>query len=173
MDAQRRPVYKEWSPWPGWIQIVFWGALTLGLVAIVESPDLDRSQRTLGSVLLVLAGVLVQVFVGGLSVRLYRDHARVGLGTVGVIHRNVRYEDILETESVHYRPLRDFGGWGLRFRGNRRAWTARGDAAVVLRMADGTELYVGSDRPHRLEERIRTIGGTRIGSRRADGPGTA
>jgi hypothetical protein len=81
----------------------------------------------------------------------------------------VSYEAILATRSVTYSPLLDFGGWGVRRRGKKRAWTARGNEAVVLEMADGVHLYVGSEHPHRLEERIVAVGGTRIGSKAAGG----
>lgn len=165
MNARRRPIYKEWSPWPGWIQIVFWGSLVLGMVAVAESPDMAAQQRLAAVIFMVLAGALVQWLVAGLTVRLYRDEMKVGLGTAAAISKRIRYQDILQTESVRYSPLREFGGWGVRFRGTKRAWTARGNRAVVLHLVDGIRLYVGSDHPYALEERIRTVGGTRIGSR--------
>lgn len=172
MDTRRRPVYKEWSPWPGWIQIVFWGALVLGIVAVVESPDMARQERLAAVIFMGVAGALVQWLVAGLTVRLYRDEMKVGLGTAAVISKRIPYQDILRTESVRYSPLLEFGGWGVRFRGKKRAWTARGNRAVVLHLMDGTRLYVGSDHPYALEERIRTVGGTRIGSRRPTDSGT-
>ena len=89
----------------------------------------------------------------------------VGLGTAGLVSKRVNYDDILRTKSVRYSPIVDFGGWGVRRRGDKRAWTARGNEAVVLDLADGIHLYVGSEHPHRLEERIAAVGGTRIGSK--------
>jgi hypothetical protein len=172
MDARRRPIYKEWSPWPGWIQIVFWGSLVLGIVAVVESPDMARPQRLAAVTFMLVAGALVQWLVAGLTVRLYRDEMKIGLGTAAAISKRIRYEDILRTESVRYSPLREFGGWGVRFRGRKRAWTARGHRAVVLHLVDGVQLYVGTDHPYALEERIRTVGGTRIGARRPAEDGT-
>ncbi len=165
MDPQQRPVYREWTPWPGWLVVVFWGSMFLGMVVVSLSEGGAEQERLLGLVVLGVAAVLVQLFVGGLSVRLYRDHLRVGLGPVGLISKKIRYEEIERTESVTYHPIRDFGGWGVRFgKDGKRAWTSRGNHAVVLCLKDGIRLYVGSDRPHRLEERIRTVAGTRIGA---------
>ncbi len=97
----------------------------------------------------------------------------VGLGHASLLRKRIRYDDILALESVKYSPIREFGGWGIRFAGKKRAWTARGDQAVVLHLADGMLLYVGSDNPLRLEERIRTIGGTRIGSKKGEADGSS
>lgn len=165
MATRERPVYVEWSPWPGWIQIVFWGTMIVAIASVAGAPGLRPLARLLGISSLVVVLVLTQWVVAGLKVRLYGDHMEMGLGRAGLIHKRVYYDDIEALESVKYHPLAEFGGWGIRIRGNKRAWTARGDRAVVLHMADGTLLYVGSDKPQRLEERIRAVGGARIGGR--------
>jgi hypothetical protein len=168
MAAIERPVYREWSPWPAWIQVVFWGTMVASMVAVAVSPGMSPSARM--GTLLLLTGTLalVQWVVAGLTVRLYRDYIEMCLGTARLIKKRVRYEDIEELESVKYHPLMEFGGWGVRFSGKKRAWSARGDQAVVLHLADGIQLYVGSDKPQRLEERIRAIAGGRIGSSKRD-----
>ena len=43
----------------------------------------------------------------------------------------------------------------MRGAGKKKAWTARGDRAVVIGLEEGRRLYVGSDHPKRLEEAIR------------------
>lgn len=165
MDPREKPVYREWSPWPGWITVVFWGAAVLALGSLAREGD----EGLLGAVLVALLAGAVHWLIAGLSVRLYRDRLVVGIGSAGLISKRVRYADVVRLESVRYHPLREFGGWGVRFGPDRRrAWTARGDQAVVLHLVDGTVLYVGSDRPHRLEERIRAVAGTRIGSAAAE-----
>jgi len=164
LDPKRTPVYREWTPWAAWLQVVFWGTMFVALAAVSLAEGETDQERLVGSVVLALTAVSVQLLVSGLSVRLFRDHLVVGLGTVGVISRKIRYEDIVRTESVTYRPIAEFGGWGVRFgKDKKRAWTARGNHAMVLHLRDGTRLYVGSDRPHRLEERLKAVAGTRIG----------
>ena len=58
--------------------------------------------------------------------------------------------------AVQYRPIREFGGWGIRGMGNKKAWTISGDRAVVLEFQNGDSLYLGSQTPQRLRERIET-----------------
>jgi len=166
MDPRGRPVYKEWTPWPGWILIVFWGTIALSMAVVALSGGSSPNERILGSVVVGVVALAVHWLIAGLSVRLYRDAMVVGVGTAALISKRVPYADIEDIESVRYHPLRDFGGWGIRFgKDGRRAWTARGDQAVVLHLRDGTKLYVGSDKPFRLEERIRAVAGTRAGGR--------
>lgn len=172
MDRRGRPVYKENSPWPGWILVVFWGTMGVSMAAITMRPGESQEERILGALILGVAAVAVQWLVAGLSVRLYRDFMVMGLGYSGLISRTVRYDAIASLESVRYNPLREFGGWGVRGTAQKRIWSARGNEAVVLHLVDGRLLYVGSDHAGRLEERIRAVAGTRLGSTAANPGGT-
>lgn len=164
MDSRNTPVYREWSSWSEWILVVFWGSMLIGMATVSLAPGESDQERFWGMVVLGVVAVSVQLLVAGLGVRLYRDHLVVGLGSLGLISQKVRYDQIVRTESVKYEPIREFGGWGVRWgKDGKKAWTARGNRAVVLHLRDGTRLYVGSDAPHRLEERIRAIAGTRVG----------
>lgn len=164
MGLQGNAIYKESSSWPGWILVVFWGSMFMGMVTVTLAPGETDQERFWGMVVLGATAVAVQLLVAGLTVRLYRDYLVVGLGSAGLISKRVSYDRIVRTESVKYDPFREFGGWGVRWgKDRKKAWTARGNHAVVLHLTDGTRLYVGSDAPHRLEERIRAVAGTRIG----------
>jgi hypothetical protein len=165
-------VYKETSSWPGWILVVFWGTMFVSMLSVTAAPGASQEKRLVGMVLLGVTAVAVQWLVAGLNVRLYRDFMVVGLGSSGLISRKVRYEDITSLESVRYHPIREFGGWGVRGTSRKRIWSARGDEAVVLHLVDGRLLYVGSDHPRRLQERIQAVAGTRIGSKK-ENPGEA
>ncbi|NJD19617.1 MAG: hypothetical protein FIA95_10100, partial [Gemmatimonadetes bacterium] len=107
MDPQKRPIYKEWTPWSGWILVVFWGSMLIAMATVSVAPGESDQERFWGLVVLGITAVAVQVLVAGLSVRLYRDQLVVGLGTVGLISTKVRYDEIVRTESVTYSPIRE------------------------------------------------------------------
>lgn len=160
-------VYREKTPNAPWVRVVLWGALGGTAVGILlgldgRMPALGRFGSALAVVSLIW---LFESFLGGLLVELHRDRIRVGLGNGKLFKKTIAYGEIEGLRSVTYRPLREFGGWGVRFSGSKQAWTARGNQAVVLEMGAGKELYIGSDHPRRLEERIRTVAGERLGGR--------
>lgn len=67
---------------------------------------------------------------------------------------------IVAAEPVRYRPLRDYGGWGLR-PGNRLrgvvgwAWTMRGNEGVQVDFSDGRRVLLGSQCPRELADALR------------------
>ena len=169
MTASRRAVYREHSSWPGWVWLVMWGPLSLALFLTLASTDAPLEERLIEVAILLSVVGLVYWLLGGLTVRLYADHLVAGLGRGLLIRTTIAYADIVRVEAVRYAPLREFGGWGFRIRGNRRAWTARGEEAVALHLRDGKEVYIGTDHPDRLRERILTLGGHRIGGEASSG----
>ena len=57
----------------------------------------------------------------------------------------------LPLEVVTYRPIADYGFWGIRSgRDGERALIARGNRGVRLELNDGTKLLIGSQRPEAL-----------------------
>jgi len=71
--------------------------------------------------------------------------------------RNVPLADIESATAVEFRPIRDWGGWGLRGLGRRKAWTTHGNRGVKLVLRDGRELTVGSQRPEALAAVLGTL----------------
>lgn len=151
------PRHTEFEPLALWARLLTWGAVALGVGALVANPP---GEGALASVLIAAVlslGILVEWVFGGLKVELFSDKMRVSLGRAGWIRKVVPYETIESIEPVTYRPLREFGGWGVRGFGEKQAWTARGNRALVLHRSDGSQLYVGNRDPERLAERLRGV----------------
>jgi hypothetical protein len=63
-------------------------------------------------------------------------------------------EDIKEFEARTYRPLRDYGGWGIRYGREGKAYNVSGNRGVQLVLSDGKQLLIGSQRPDELTEAL-------------------
>jgi hypothetical protein len=66
--------------------------------------------------------------------------------------------DIARAEAIVYRPVADYGGWGIKGIGRRRALSARGNLGVLLVRRDGSTILVGSQRPRELLQALARIG---------------
>lgn len=69
--------------------------------------------------------------------------------------RRIARDQITTATPVTYRPLADFGGWGVRL--GREGWmyNMRGNRAVRIECRDGTVTFVGSERPEVLLAALR------------------
>jgi hypothetical protein len=69
----------------------------------------------------------------------------------GFLYRvRIPFSEMAHAEAITYRPVRDYGGWGIRGFGKRRALSARGDQGVLVTRADGSTVLIGSQKPREL-----------------------
>jgi hypothetical protein len=64
--------------------------------------------------------------------------------------RKIPFSDIKQVEARTYKPVREYGGWGLRGWGNKRAYNVSGDKGVELELQDGQTIMIGSQKPEEL-----------------------
>ena len=167
-------VYRERTWAPAWAMVALAVAFLLSVGSLVNTlfqhgvlgqPMPDESLSPLGVVLLA-SGVLI-FFVAMtslfmcLDVEVRSDHLFVAFGPVHLVRKRIRYRDIESVVGVTYRPIREFGGWGIRPGRGKTAWTIRGNQAVIVTLRSGKEVYVGSRFPQRLAGRVKAAIGVR------------
>jgi hypothetical protein len=77
--------------------------------------------------------------------------------------RDIPFSDIVMAEAVTYHPLREYGGWGIRFgwRGGR-AYSVQGDQGVRITLNNGKKFLLGSQHAEELAQALQA-GMTRPG----------
>ena len=75
--------------------------------------------------------------------------------------KTVALADIESCIARTYRPIREYGGWGVRWAGKRgTAWNAHGNRGVQLVLTNGKRLLIGSQQAEALAEAIEQARGT-------------
>ena len=108
------------------------------------------------SILLILFGILLPLFMyslrlitevrqDGLYVRFYPFH---------LSFRRYPYENISSYKVREYSPLKEYGGWGIRYGMKGMAYNVSGNRGVQLEFETGKRLLIGSQRPEELVSQI-------------------
>lgn len=116
------------NPAPDWMVWLFWALFGIGL-----------------PLFFVYLRLVVEV----------RDDG-VWLRFVPLTKRAIPFEQIELVEAVDYKPLRQYGGWGVRGLGSNRAYNVSGSQGVRLRLRGGDIVVIGSRRPQDLALAIDT-----------------
>lgn len=130
----------------------------LGLIWFHQQPVQPAGGHRLGLVeLSVVAGVglvLPALLVVGLlrmTTEVGPTDLRVWFGWIPTYRRVIPLGTIQRVEVVSYRPLIDYGGWGIRQgRDGIRVLNARGNRGVRIDLTDGTRFLIGSQHPEDL-----------------------
>ncbi len=112
------------NPGPDWIMWVLLAAFGIGMPAFF-----------------LLLRLEVVVRGGRLSYRMYPLHLQF---------RVVASHEIAEAEAISYRPLREYGGWGIRWGKAGPAYIVSGNRGVRVSLTDGTSFLIGSQRADEL-----------------------
>lgn len=60
------------------------------------------------------------------------------------------YSDITSAHAISYRPIMEYGGWGLRFPPGKRVLTVSGERGGQLELSSGKKRLVGSQQADAL-----------------------
>lgn len=103
----------------------------------------------------VLFGIIFPLFMFSvkLVVETRKDALRISF--VPVCTRLVAYDTIRQCRVRTYRPLLEYGGWGVKW-GGKKGWsyTMSGNCGVQLELHDGKKLLIGSRNPEELAAAI-------------------
>lgn len=65
--------------------------------------------------------------------------------------QKIEFENIESVEVVTYRPIKDFGGWGIRFNESTNAMTVNGNQGVLFTLQNQPKkLLIGSQNPEKF-----------------------
>jgi hypothetical protein len=126
---------------------------------VLGEPWGDRPMSDLALILvscgvILLTGGLIYLFYclrlitevrpNGLYVRYYPLQQKI-----------IPYHKITACEARTYKPLREYGGWGIKYGRSGWAYNVSGDQGVQLELDDGKRVLVGSQRAEDLARAIK------------------
>ncbi|WP_340818685.1 DUF6141 family protein [Methanolobus sp. WCC4] len=97
-------------------------------------------------IILIAFGILLPLFI--LSIRFVVVVRNSGIYVkffpIHLSFRHYPFEDIYAYDAVTYRPLRDYGGWGIRYGSHGKAYNIKGNRGLMLKFTNGKHLLLGS-----------------------------
>jgi len=124
-------------------------AVIMPLIFIVSGIFTWAALPWLSVILAVIALGMLSTY-GGFRTQVTRDSVTVRLGVPGIRLLQLKMADIASVEVHAFAPLRDFGGYGIRFNGEMQAYYLQGDRGVKITTVYGKKYLVGSDHPAHL-----------------------
>lgn len=108
----------------------------------------------------IIIGIAIMLFTfGGQRLMITRPELSVRWGALGLRVLRLKTTEIASTEFMEFSPLRDFGGYGIRFGRGMKAYYLRGNLGVKVVMTDGKKYLLGSDNPERLVAVLELVAG--------------
>jgi hypothetical protein len=130
-------------------------ALLLGVLALAVWAVTSSGGLRLPEWVPLIVGVGLTLLFHLLELTVTVRPSEIDIRFRPLTRRRIPHAEVRSCEARTYRPLREYGGWGVR-RGWKGGWAfnVRGNRGVQLVLADGTSILVGSQRADELAAAI-------------------
>ncbi|MFC1986549.1 DUF6141 family protein, partial [Chloroflexota bacterium] len=107
--------------------------------------------------------IIVVIFGFGFPYAFYKMNLTTEVRSDGIYYRffpfhlsfhKIKLEDLVKYEVRTYNPIRDYGGWGIRWGSKGKAYNVSGSRGVNLEYSDGKQLLIGSQKPEEFAEAL-------------------
>ncbi|MCR4438450.1 MAG: DUF6141 family protein [bacterium] len=122
-------------PAPDVVVLILWLVFGVGLVAFFWWTRL-----------------ITEVRADGLYVRFVPFHLKF---------KRLPYSQLARWAACTYRPILDYGGWGIRYGRNGMAYNVSGNRGVQLEFTSGKRLLIGSQQPEVIVRAMQAASGRR------------
>lgn len=126
------------------------------LVLQKKSFGTSRLSDSAGIIILLLIGILLPIlfFFTELRIAVTSDGIFVKFFPFHFNWKHIHPEEINSFKDVIYNPILEYGGWGIRYSRNGKAYNVSGNKGVLLTFKNGKKLLLGTQRPDELKNAI-------------------
>lgn len=154
-----KPLFQEtqrFTQWWLWL-LLFSVSLTIYrpiYMAISEGQPLDAGQWV---GVIILAVVILFMFIIRLETRIDERGIYVKFFPVVPKFKFYPWEEISTAVVRKYSPLMEYGGWGIRFGRNGKAYNIKGNKGLQLNFKNGNALLIGTQKAEELQKVLKNI----------------
>jgi len=145
-----------------WLWLLVLGVSAVTLYAMVQQIFLGKpfGDNPASDAVLI---VIVVVFGFCFPLLFYLLHLKTEVRGDGLYYRffpfhlsvqRIPLEDLKSFEARTYSPLREYGGWGIRWGAGGKAYNVAGKRGVQLELAGGQRITIGSRRAQELADAL-------------------
>jgi hypothetical protein len=158
-----REVQRFRQPWLwllvlGVAALIWWGALTQLLLGEPwgNRPAPDGAV----AVLWLVFGVGLPLFFWSLRLvtEVRADGVYIRFIPFHWSFQHMPLTEVKQFEAKTYRPVLEYGGWGIRYGFGGKAYNVIGNRGVQLELTNGKRLLIGSQRPEEMVSAIQKAG---------------
>lgn len=145
--------FRQW-----WLWLIILAVPGVCLYGVIQQIVFDKpfgddplSDGGLLAVTVIFGGGLPLLFYAvNLTVEVRRDGLYLRYFPFHLRFHRIPFDTIARARARIYSPLREFGGWGIRWGKEGKAYSVSGDRGVQIEFKNGKKLLIGSRRAEEL-----------------------
>lgn len=145
-----------------WLWLLLIGILLVALWSLVQQVVLQIpfGNNPAPDFALVLFTLLPLVFIwlfGIMYLKTEITNEEIRVQFYPFLSKTINWEEVEEAYVRQYKPLAEFGGWGIRFSTRGKAYNVSGNMGLQLVLKNGKRILIGTQLPEEMESVINII----------------
>ena len=167
MDEESEIIFHEQQKFASWVYLVVLTSVILSLSIVgfamkeeyVKGNPPDKGDYISLLIVLAIAIVFMILFMFlKMQTMVSSDSLYVRVFPFQIRYRKFTSQQISEAYYRRYRPIMEYGGWGIRYSlKHGRAYNARGNEGLQLILMDDKKILIGSQKAEELEKAVKHI----------------
>jgi len=127
-------------------QIWLWILLGSIEIILIYKFTIDYLEKSIFQIIPIIIVTLTCVFIYSIKLGYVISNNNITISFFPFLSNSKKIEikDIQKISIIKYKPLMEYGGWGLRYSINKTAYTIKGNKGIYLEMRDGKNLLIGT-----------------------------
>ncbi len=71
-------------------------------------------------------------------------------------YKTIRFEDVMDVELISIKPLKDYGGYGIRISRKGTAYIMSSNKGIRIIRNEGSPVFIGSEKPEKLYDLVKS-----------------
>lgn len=147
---QERQFFRQWFVWLPLLAtdaLFLWGLVQqLGMgESWGDNPMSDLGLVLMSALVFALTGLFMAMH---LSTEITKEGVRIFF--FPLTRRFISWDEVEQASVVEYNPVLDYGGWGLRWGRQGRAYSVSGSTGIELLLKNGKKVLIGTRRGEEL-----------------------
>ena len=147
------------QPWL-WIVILFFPSFSIyGLfkqlmmgIPIGNNPI--SNEGVISFSVFIGLGLPILFWFMNLKIRVSKKGLHYQFFPIHIKERLIPFEDISQFKAREYSPLKEFGGWGIRYGFESKAYNVKGNKGLQIELNNGRKILFGSQHHNELEKAL-------------------
>ncbi len=124
----------------------------IGFRVFQKWPMSGTNMLIYGAIILALA--LVPIFMLAMKMVTEVKNDAIHIRFFPLKKEAIPFSEIAKCDAIQYSPIKEYGGWGIRYGTKGMAYNVSGDRGVQLELTNGKRLLIGSQRSEELAKII-------------------
>lgn len=163
---KQKPLFQEKQKFTQWwiwlihisILLIFLSGVYIQIVRKEPFGNNPASDGLLLFIFVILLGLNLLFLSLNLKTRITNDKIYFKFYPFHTTKQEYLISDIQEMKVIKYKPILDYGGWGIRGFGNDKAFNVKGNMGLKILFKDGKKRLIGTQKPEELQQVIKELG---------------